>query len=259
MLTRAEQALATPRALVALASDYDPGTRIPPHRHNKHQLLYAVSGIMTVRAEAGHWVVPPQFAVWVPAGTVHAVRAHGLLSMRTLWVAPGAAADLPVGCGVRWVTALLRELVLRAMKLPRLYEERGAHAHLVALILDELAALPPAPLHLPWPQDARARRVAEGLQAAPADPRTLAEWAHAISAGERTLARLFARETGLGFRAWRRRARLLRALERLGEGASVTAASLDSGYDSVSAFISAFRRELGVSPGQLRGRTWVME
>lgn len=250
VVARAERALATPRPLVALATDYPPATRIPLHRHARHQLLYAVRGAMTVSAEGGRWVVPPQFAVWVPAGMTHAVTTHGRLSMRTLWVAPDASRRLSGVCGVRLVTPLLRELVLRAVALPPLYDQGGAAGRLVAVILDELAALAPAPLHLPWPRDPRARRVAAALQRAPADGRTLAGWARAAGAGERTLTRLFARDTGLGFRAWRRRARLLHALTRLGEGASVTAAALDCGYDSLSAFISAFRRELGLSPAR---------
>ncbi len=255
-LTRAERALATPRPLVALATEYAPATRIPPHRHDKHQLLYAVRGVMTVSTEAGRWVVPPQFAVWVPAGITHTVLAHGVLSMRTLWVAPEASRRLPGRCGVRLVTPLVRELVLRATELPRLYDERGAEGRLVAVLLDEVAALSPAPLHVPWPRDARAQRVARALQAAPADARTLGEWARRVGAGERTLARLFARETGLSFGAWRRRLRLLHAVERLGEGASVTVASLDCGYESPSAFIGAFRRELGVSPARFAASGW---
>ncbi|NIR32313.1 MAG: AraC family transcriptional regulator [Gammaproteobacteria bacterium] len=255
-LTRADRALTTPRPLVALSAEYAPATRIPAHRHHKHQLLYAVRGVMTVTAEAGRWVVPPQFAVWVPAGMTHTVLAHGALSMRTLWVAPDVSRRLPRLCGVHLVTPLMRELVLRAMELPRLYNEKGADGRLVAVLLDELAALSPAPLHLPWPRDPRAQRVARALQRRPANARTLAEWARSVGGGERTLARLFARETGLSFGAWRRRMRLLHAVERLGAGVSVTAVSLDCGYESASAFIGAFRRELGVSPARFAASGW---
>ena len=34
-------------------------------------------------------------------------------------------------------------------------------------------------------------------------------------------------------------------------GAAVTEAALDCGYDSVSAFIAAFRRQFGVTPGRV--------
>ncbi len=49
--------------------------------------------------------------------------------------------------------------------------------------------------------------------------------------------------------AWRRQLRLLHALERLASGESVTTVALALGYDSTSAFISMFRRNLGRTPG----------
>jgi len=63
-----------------------------------------------------------------------------------------------------------------------------------------------------------------------------------------TLARLFQRETGMTFGAWRRRRALLTALERLSEGDPVTTVALDLGYESPSAFIAMFRRTLGDTP-----------
>jgi AraC-like DNA-binding protein len=40
------------------------------------------------------------------------------------------------------------------------------------------------------------------------------------------------------------------ALRRLAEGAPVTAVALDVGYQTPSAFVAAFRRELGTTPGR---------
>ncbi len=241
--------LATPRAVVAFAADYPPGHRIDWHDHARHQFVYATTGVLTLHAETGSWVVPPQFGVWVPAGTRHALAMHGPVALRTLYAAPDAAPLPPARCGVFQMTPLLRELILRLMHRPRLYDEAGADGRLVGVLLDELSVLPPAPLHLPWPRDPRAMRVAEAIQANPADQRTQADWACRAGAAERTLARLFVRETGLSFRTWRRRARMLHALHRLAGGASVTATAPDCGYDSVSAFVAAFRHELGDSPG----------
>ncbi|MFC4623676.1 helix-turn-helix domain-containing protein [Daeguia caeni] len=44
--------------------------------------------------------------------------------------------------------------------------------------------------------------------------------------------------------------RLLRALELLAAGQSVTAVALDSGYNNVSAFITLFRLVFDVTPGR---------
>ena len=138
-----------PRPIVALAGDYLRGHEIAPHRHARAQLVYASHGIMTVTAAAGSWVVPPQRAVWMPAGAAHGIRVDRDLSMRSLYVRPDAAVGLPGTCRVVAVSALLRELVLRAMTVPSLYDEDGPDGRVLRVLLDELGALPSAPLHTP--------------------------------------------------------------------------------------------------------------
>lgn len=93
-------------------------------------------------------------------------------------------------------------------------------------------------------------RLCAALRRNPADARTLDAWGVAVGASARTLARLFMTETGLSFAAWRAQVRLLAALARLAAGEKVTSVALDLGYDSPSAFIAMFRRQLGVTPSR---------
>ena len=106
---------------------------------------------------------------------------------------------------------------------------------------------------LPLPRDVRALRLATHLQAEPADRRDLEALAADAGASLRTLQRCFADETGLTIEAWRQKARLVHAAAALAGGASVTVAAIDCGYDSASAFIAAFRRQFGVTPGKFAG------
>ncbi|MCP5044399.1 MAG: helix-turn-helix transcriptional regulator, partial [bacterium] len=78
----------------------------------------------------------------------------------------------------------------------------------------------------------------------------LAAWAAHGASSERTLERLFQREVGVSFSAWQRQARLLRALEVMAAGESVTAAALEVGFETPSAFIAMFRRTMGTTPGK---------
>jgi AraC-like DNA-binding protein len=130
------------------------------------------------------------------------------------------------------------------------YPPEGPEARVMTVILDELRALKPEPLHLPHPRDVRLKRIAEALLADPADGRALEDWARDAGASARTLARLFVKETGMTFGAWRERLRLTAAVARLGEGEPVTAVAYDLGYQSPSAFIAMFRRSLGDTPGR---------
>src|ERR1700761_1820513 len=72
------------------ATDYPAGWPIRPHAHPKHQLIYAVRGVMVVQAEAGRWVVPPTRAIWMRAGMKHEIRCVGDVHMRSLHVSPDA-------------------------------------------------------------------------------------------------------------------------------------------------------------------------
>jgi AraC-like DNA-binding protein len=235
------------RPVAVLAKDFARGSANAPHRHKRGQLICIADGVMAVTTPDGTWVVPPQRAVWVPAGTEHWVRCPTAATMRALFVKP-EVAGLPRRCCVIAVSPLLRELIARASALPVDYDEDGADGRVMALILDEIRALPALPLHLPWPADARLRRVCEALRDDPAEGRTLADWARISGASARTLARLFRKETGMSFGGWRQQARLLEALGRLAAGAAVTNVALDLGYQSPSAFTSMFRRALGASP-----------
>jgi len=238
------------RPVVAFARDYADGTVIARHRHDHAQLVYAARGLMRVETAVGTWIVPPQRAVWIPAGIVHGVTCVGVVAMRTVYVATDAAPWLADACQVMAVSPLLRALVMAAMAVPRAYALDGPEARLMAVLLDHLRAEPLRRLHLPMPQDRRLAVVTAGLVADPADARPLEGWARVAGASPRTLARLFRAETGLSFRAWRQQLRLHEALARLTAGESVTAVAFAVGYDSPSAFIAMFRRAMGVTPSR---------
>ena len=207
-----------PRPVAAMAKDFRAGHHIVPHSHERAQLIFAAHGAMLIATREGSWAVPPQRAVWMPGGVTHEIRMAGDVAMRTLYVRGDAAARLAPTVRVLAVSPLLRELILRACALPLSYDEAGPAGRLMTLILDEIAALPTVALDLPLPRDARLGRICRALSAEPGATRTLSDWGREAGASPRTLARLFVKETGLTFAAWRQQARLLAATAMLGGG-----------------------------------------
>lgn len=228
--------------------EYPAGHIVPWHHHDRAQLLYALSGIMTVTTEVGRWTVPPQQAVWIPAEVSHGVHMPCPVSMRSLYIRPDVAALLADECKVVEVTPLLRELIDRLVSRP--HSNTQQLDRLMGVLVDEVNLLRSPPLHLPAPRDQRLRRITEELINNTADERDLETWSRTVGASSRTLARLFKKETGLGFREWRQQLRLLKAIELLAIGEDVTSVALSLGYQSPSAFISMFRRALGTTPGR---------
>ena len=66
----------------------------------------------------------------------------------------------------------------------------------------------------------------------------------------RSLARLVVRETGLSFGRWRQQLLLVMAIQMLSDGISVQQTAWDLGYESVTAFITMFKKALGASPAK---------
>lgn len=225
------------------AHDHETGL----HDHDHAQFLYALSGLMRVETALGVWVVPPQRAVWIPAGVAHKVTMVGEVQMRSLYVFQGLEG-LPSACQVISVPPLLRELIAAFTAAGHDTYSQGPVTRLASVILDLLRAPVVAILHLPMPAGPRLKPIVEAVLADPADSRRLEDWARVAGASARTLARMFEAETGMGFRAWRQQVRLQAALARLSAGEAVTSVAFAVGYESPSAFIAMFRKALGTSP-----------
>lgn len=237
----------------SLASTYRDGASLGSHDHPWGQLVYACSGVMRVITQDSAWLAPHTRAIWLPARVSHRIVMKGETAMRTLYIAPERAVGLPDRVAVLEVTPLLSELIVHILGVGMLDPTRPDHDRLAGLLIDLLLQARPQDLVLPLPRDARAQALAERLHANPGGADSFFTLAKTVGASLRTLQRLFPEETGLTLEAWRQKARLIAAAGQLSAGASVTTAALDCGYDSPSAFITAFKRQFGVTPGRYGG------
>src|SRR5467141_217009 len=149
--------------MASVSADFDNRHVIPEHSHPEDQLLFASSGVMTLRTRQGVWVVPPLRAVWIPANTPHSVAMSGAVSMRTLYFLPKLCRKFSEKCFVMNVSALLRELILHACKFKRLNRRTAGERRIVGIIVDQLKSVDSVPLQMPHPADSRAMRVVRTL------------------------------------------------------------------------------------------------
>jgi AraC-like DNA-binding protein len=226
---------------------------VPPYLGAWHQLVYATRGVMTVRTEQGAWVVPPHRGAWIPAGSRYQVELTGVVAVRNLYIKAQKKEEELLqrareGCVVVNISPLLRELIIRINLLGALDERVPEQRRLLGVLFDELKTLSTAPLQLPFPRDPRATKLGELAHADPGARQLLKEMLRQCGASRRTMERIFSMETGMSLGQWLRRQRLLHALRRLGAGECVNTVALELGYNSGSAFIAMFRRELGQTP-----------
>lgn len=234
----------------SLAQAVPKGHLIERHRHDWHQLVYASAGLLNVWTERGSWIVPPHWAIFVPAGIVHSIRFAAPSDLRTLYLRPGWRALMPADCAVITVSPLLRELILRATREQMLDHRDPAEAALATLIVDEFGQAGAPPFDLPQPVTPALVRAASLMATNAPEAATSAALARAVGLGIRTLERQFLAETGLTPGRWRRQHALLGALEALAAGTSIKQAAGLAGYATPSAFTAAFRGTFGNTPAR---------
>jgi AraC-like DNA-binding protein/mannose-6-phosphate isomerase-like protein (cupin superfamily) len=236
--------------VVAMARTLQQGALTAPHRHRRAQLIYAANGVLSVEAQDGIWVVPPERAVWIPSMMRHGLRAASNVELHNVYVEPSLAQGFPAACAVVVVTPLLRALIGEAVTLPTRHAPDSRHARVMALLLECIEIKPIPALTLPMPQDPRALRLAQQVRAQPSIDRGVVRKAEHTGASLRTLERLFREQTGMPFGHWRQQALLIRALELLAIGTPVAQVASSLGYMEVAAFSSMFRKAMGASPSR---------
>lgn len=244
-----------PRFIGAMGKEYPDGYISSAHSHPRAQFLYASAGVMEVQTHDTLWVVPSQQALWIPAETAHETRMRGNVSLQTLYIdTTRCALGSPKQPTIIRVSALLRELISRAIEMPIEYELGGRDERIIQLILLEIDWKERRPLSVSRPRDPRLKRIFDSVHKTPADDRSLQDWAHIVGASSRTLTRLFQAEFGLSFRDWRQQMRLLAAIPLLTAGMPITKVAGDVGYDTPSAFSLMFRKVTGITPSQYLAR-----
>jgi transcriptional regulator GlxA family with amidase domain len=95
----------------------------------------------------------------------------------------------------------------------------------------------------------KARQAATIILSDPASDRDLQSLAAEVGVSSRTLTRLFPEETKLTLKSWKQRARVIAAIERLGQpGVSIKQVATALGFSSSAAFSFAFRDVTGETP-----------
>lgn len=241
-----------------------------PHAHAWAQLACCASGVMQVTAEQtrpGHdqaeeitYIVPPSRAVWIAPGARHHITVLEAAELRTLYLDANVTPAGWQGCRVLMVSPLLRELVhaLDAQTVRGQPLAPGRAQWLSALVLDEIAQADTQALGVPMPHpdtgDKRLRALCQAVLRAPSERATLAGWAADVGASERTVARLFREQLGLGYQQWRQQAILAHALPMLARGEPVGNVAAASGYASESAFSAMFKAAMGQPPSQFHDK-----
>ncbi len=229
------------------------------HAHRKHQLLYSARGALHLEVERAQWLLPPQRAAWLLAGTRHRVRVSQPVSLRTVYLDPALVRRPPEGeCRVFVIEPLAREMILYSTRWCSARPPRDALADsffgTLAQLLSEWAS-EAQDWRLPRARTPELERAMAFTLKHLGEPISFEDAARAARLSGRTLARRFEEEAQTTWRRFLHDARMLRAMELLAEeGARVTQTAYAVGFESLAAFTHAFHAFTGERPRDFRQR-----
>jgi AraC-like DNA-binding protein len=226
------------------------------HSHDLHQIEYAFQGVVEVETDAAHHLLPPQQAVWIPAGLSHRTTLKRVRSV-SVFFDPAMVPEIDGRARILAAEPVIREMILFGVRWPinRPTSDPTADAFFAALALTAFEWLDrETPLSLPTSGDPDVAAVMRYTQEH-LDRVGVGDVSAAVGWSERTLRRRFLETTGMTWRSYLRQSRLLRAMALLAEpGPSVVQVATQVGFESVSAFTRAFGRDRGETPSGYRAR-----
>jgi AraC-like DNA-binding protein len=229
------------------------GEKTAEFAHDDWQLAVAVSGAFVVSNNFGAWTVPVNCAAWIPSRFRHAIEPLPRCVIRTLYLTirrpPSRLRRFGGSCAVLGVSPLMRAIVDHVCESGDPIAD-AVSTHLLAVLLDQLPRQRELPLFVPALASPLARRVADALAADPAGTPRIRDLARALVVSDRTLERAFLADVRMPLGEWRLRSRICRAIALLGGGMPVQDVALEVGYATPSAFVAAFKKYAGTTPGR---------
>jgi AraC-type DNA-binding domain-containing proteins len=230
--------------VIGIASDmgvHDSGR----HSHLRHQLLFSAAGSITIELEETLCLLPPRRAAWIPAGTVHRAIMRGVMAYRSLYFSPTPQLSaLPLQ--VVEVNPLFFEVIERIAFWPWGMSQ-AQQASLITVFSEEIQAARSENWTLRFPTDHRLSLWLDRVRMGELPPR-LGQLAEQTGACERTISRIFIRDTGMNYQSWRQQWRLLKSMEMLSDGGQISQVAQQLEFVSDSAFITFFRQHTGTTP-----------
>jgi AraC-like DNA-binding protein len=224
------------------------------HSHDLHQIEYAFQGVVEVDTSSAHYFLPPQKAVWIPAGLAHNTTLRQVRTM-SVFFDPSLVPNPGARARVLAVAPVFREMIVYAARWPITRTENDSLADsyfttLAQLVFEWLDY--ETPFSIPTSTDPLVAAIMNYTNSHLSDL-TMPQMCRTVGVSERTLRRRFQSDTGMTWRQYLLQTRLLSAMAMLTDGdRSVLDVAIAVGFDSASAFTRAFAQYTGETPSAYR-------
>lgn len=231
---------------------------LPPHLHDRHQLIYIVSGTLHIEVESEPCFAPAHHLVWIPGGIRHRLTSNNrLIALVTAYFRPeGAVSDSFAIYGTDdWALHSLRFLAaygrIGRTSSPEIHAYAREFFRVLPFVCPQ-AAFPPQPFVVP--RDSRLTPVLEYVRLCSNQNLTIGGVAAHFGFSVRNLTRLLS-GSGIGFVHYLNYHRVIRAIEILTDGAmNVEQTAYEVGFNTPNSFSRVFRQITGESPSMYQRR-----
>ena len=227
-----------------------PWQHVQTHQHTWGQLAYTSNGVLTVGTPVGRFVIPPDQALWIPPNLPHETFCRYGGHFRSVYIEKKYVDVLGADAKILHVDDLLKAMILEVCRWPTDYALDDSTLRFVQVFIDRLKKAQTSAFFLPTAQDKRLIPIISELHANPGNPNTLEQWSEQVGASSRTLNRLFNKSFSMNFSQWKQKLRALRAVEMLEAGHTQQTIAEQLGFESSSAFNTAFKKAFNCTPGQ---------
>lgn len=223
------------------------------HTHRTGQIALNVSGEVAIQLKECTLAIPVRCAAWIPAQVPHCGRLSSGAQSVFLMVkmTPEFTAKLPKEpCRLILNRMTYEMLLYLAAHRPEDIGQEHFNA-LGRVIVDQIALSKLLPKHLAQiPDHPVLQRIAQN-RLRYNNSVSNADLAREVNMTERTLSRLVLRETGMTLKRWRLQFCLLDSIPHLLTKMPLDEVAQQCGYATTAAYITAFHRVLGMTPGRV--------
>ncbi len=218
-------------------------------------LLYAAKGALRLSVGREHWVLPPSFAAWVPAGNPIVVTINTPVTTCSVLTTPGFCEGLPDSPTVFQMSPMARQMIHYCKDWGDNADHPPQAEPFFLTLLNVCAVLVNGSVNVkrPTATDLAVQRAIDITESGLGTAITAGDVARQANMSERSLQRRFRDDVGMSWSEALTQLRMIRAVELLAiADLSVIQIAGDVGFNSLSAFNRAFRRFAECTPTEFR-------
>lgn len=222
------------------------------HQHNKAQLVYVQSGFQYLTIENRVFLLPQNHAAWIPPNTLHKTNTHSdKIKLMVIFFDVESTLPFYQHADVFSVPPVLKEMIQYAEKWSKQLTRNADEEVFLKAMLNELPNFVAQALHLhmPLPSDPRLQAVLLHIHQHYSESLKIEDLVKYIPLSQRSLERIFKKETGLTLNKYLQMVRIIKSIELLSSNEfSISEIAYLVGYRSLQAFTNSFLSVMQMRP-----------